>query len=74
LDTNETQLSFSATGKGAHGTTVYKFNLEFLNKISKENVKAVKTDGKIDVYLLKAKKGFWTRLVNTLIGGLKCFC
>lgn len=61
---DETKVNFIGTGVGAQGLKEYKFTLDLLNEIKIDKIKSVQTDNRIDIYLPKAVKGFWSRLVS----------
>lgn len=51
-------------GVGARGMQEYKFTLDLLNEIDSDNIKIMKTDSKIDIFLPKKKPEWWPRLVR----------
>jgi hypothetical protein len=61
---DETKVNFIGNGVGAQGLKEYKFTLDLLNEIFADKIKTVQTDNRIDIYLPKSKKGFWSRLVS----------
>lgn len=64
IKADKTKVNFTAVGVGAQGQKEYKFTLDLLNEIDPDKIKSVETGGKVDIFLPKIEKGFWSRLVS----------
>lgn len=64
IKADRTKLNFNALGVGGAGHKEYKFTLDLLNEIDPDKIKSVQTGGKVDIFLPKIEKGFWSRLVS----------
>jgi hypothetical protein len=64
VKSDETKFNFTAVGVGARGQQEYKFSLDLFHEVDYEKIKSIKTDNKVDVFIPKRAKGFWSRLVR----------